>query len=85
MLNVFNRNMIRKERLGQLFVCRRKSKANASSGFQEGPNAFYVIANALGVLRRSRYHIWPECIADLHHTARMLVGRESHFAHALLF
>ena len=82
--NVFNRNVISKERPGKLFIRRRKSEANAPAGLQECPNAFYVVVSTLGVFHLGGYHIRPECIADLHHAVSMLVSRESHRAHASL-
>jgi hypothetical protein len=56
-LNVFNRNMIKKEGPGKIFICRSKSEANAPAGFQEHLDSRYVIVGALGVFRRSGYHI----------------------------
>src|ERR1700739_243516 len=72
MLNVFNRNTIRKQRPGHLFVCRRKTEANAPASSQERTNAFYVIVSAIGVFRWSRYRIRPECIADLRYSVKLI-------------
>jgi hypothetical protein len=84
MLNIFKRNVVGIESLGQPFVCRCKNDADTTARLQEQANAIYVIVRLLGISSPSRYYIGPERIADLHHTDSVLVGCKFHLAHASL-
>jgi hypothetical protein len=55
MLNIFKRNVVGIESLGQPFVCRCKSDADATARLQERANAIYEIVHLLGISSSSSY------------------------------